>query len=138
MDEIPHNKKAKTLDFINRATISKKEVEKKCEDGINQFDSLKNFELNNHQSSNIENKTINDENKLELSHIRPYGKWYETYLISIDKIPHIWWNGIFAVTKEQIQKHPKELYVTLKNQLNKHSNPEIGHYMERTWAALFC
>jgi hypothetical protein len=32
---------------------------------------------------------------------------------------------------------PKEKYITFMNELNKHSNPEVGHYFERAWAAIF-
>ena len=73
---------------------------------------------------------------MEKSKIRPFGKWYEHHFGDINIPFHTWW-GIFAITREIVHQHPKEYYVNLLNELNGTSNPEVGHYIERSWFAIF-
>ena len=47
-----------------------------------------------------------------------------------------WW-GIFSIDKRDIIQHPISRYETLIATVNKHSNPEAGHYIERSWGAIF-
>ena len=67
-----------------------------------------------------------------------FGEFYEHVFLS----PHplyiiISLNGCFAVTRERIQRHPKELYQRMISYLSDHPNPEEGHYVERLWVHLF-
>ena len=41
--------------------------------------------------------------------------------------------ALFAATKEQILKHPKEYYENLIKEVNWDINPIEGHYFERCW-----
>ena len=50
---------------------------------------------------------------------------------------HYIYNGIFSVSKKDILQHNVNRYKKIINGLNKHSNPEEGHYVERSWAAIF-
>jgi hypothetical protein len=99
-------------------------------------DNLYNFTLDEWSASDIQNKNLNPESKLELSDIRPFGKWYEHYFNDI-KIQHVTHFGIFSIAKEDILQHSKEYYENLIKQLSNSSNPEAGHYFERAWAAVF-
>ena len=49
--------------------------------------------------------------------------------------------AIFAVRRETIHQHPKELYQRMLQDLflgdMKSIDPETGHYMERFWLAMF-
>ena len=45
--------------------------------------------------------------------------------------------ALFAVTKEQILKHPKEYYENLIKEVNWDINPIEGHYFERSWYYIF-
>jgi len=45
--------------------------------------------------------------------------------------------ALFAVTKEQIQTHPKEYYENLIKEVNWDINPIEGHYFERSWYYIF-
>lgn len=50
----------------------------------------------------------------------------------------IWSHGaIFSISKELIKSQPLNLYIKLYDLLNKHINPEEGHYFERCWYYIF-
>jgi hypothetical protein len=46
-------------------------------------------------------------------------------------------NGIFAVRKELILKHPIEYYKELVLEVNHHINSTEGHFFERSWYYIF-
>ena len=99
-------------------------------------DDIMDFEISEHKSSNSQNLLVNDETKLLESDIKPFGKWYSNYFndIKLDSISYL---GVLAVKKEDILQHSKEYYEVFLNQLSTHSNPEVGHYIERTWSKIF-
>jgi len=99
-------------------------------------DELYNFKMDNYDSTNSSNKNINPETKLEISVLRPYGLWYDNHFNDI-KIQCISYSGIFAVSKEHILQKPKSYYKNLIKELSNTSNPEVGHYFERSWVAIF-
>lgn len=103
-------------------------------DGIN--DSLKNFQLNEWAASNQENAIKNPEVTLKPCNKRPFGLWYENNFKNkpYKFITHL---GIFAVSKKHILQHPKSYYENLIKQLDDSSNPECGHYFERSWVSIF-
>lgn len=43
----------------------------------------------------------------------------------------------FAVSREHIHQHPKHWYEKLLAAVSNHSNPEDGHFLERSWVAVF-
>ena len=49
----------------------------------------------------------------------------------------ICYNGIFLIDRDSILKNPISYYNIFLNELNKHSNTEVIHYMERAFSALF-
>jgi uncharacterized protein YxeA len=87
-------------------------------------------------NGNKENQNINSEQLLKLSPVRPYGKWYERCFGDV-VVKVVCYFGIFAVSREHIQQHVKQRYINLMDYINDHSNPEVGHYMERSWGAVF-
>ncbi len=97
---------------------------------------LYNFSMNAYVSTTPENRKINPEKNLELSKIRPYGKWFESKFKNID-INYIPYSGIIAISREHIIQHPKSYYEELIYELCNSSNPEVGHYFERSWVAIF-
>ena len=99
-------------------------------------EELYNFTLNEWLASDIHNRNLNPETKLELSEIRPFGKWYEHYFNDI-KIRFMTYWSIFSINSKDILQHPKEYYENLIKQLSNSSNPEVGHYFERAWRAVF-
>jgi hypothetical protein len=46
-------------------------------------------------------------------------------------------HGIFAISKKDILQHPISYYETLIKDVDECSNPESGHFFERSWYALF-
>ena len=82
------------------------------------------------------NNKINSDHGLKLSSIRPYGKWFENYFGNT-KTEVVCFFGIFAVSKDHILQHPKEYYINLIKCLDDSPGPETGHYMERSWGAVF-
>jgi hypothetical protein len=108
--------------------------------GIHHLPSLKtdlyDFILDYWASRTDENVKKNAESKLTPSHIRPYGKWYEHHF-NHTKVHVAPYGGVFSVAKQDIIQHPITRYETLIKDLQVSSNPEVGHYFERSWAAVF-
>ena len=98
---------------------------------------LYNFTLDEWKATNQKNIEVNPESQLEKSPIRPFGKWYDANFGSELKIKVFCFYGIIAVAREHIIQHPIERYEKLIKYVSNSSNPEAGHYMERSWGAIF-
>lgn len=108
--------------------------------GINHQPSIQkdiyDFTLDEWSSRTDSNAKSNPESKLTPSHIRPYGKWYEHHFK--DMVTHVApYGGVFSVAKKDILQHPIQHYQYLIKDLQLSSNPETGHYFERSWEAVF-
>jgi hypothetical protein len=67
-----------------------------------------------------------------------FEEWFTTNINSNYPNPiHIYCNGIFAVTKELILKHPIDYYKKLILEVNHHINSTEGHFFERSWYYIF-
>ena len=98
---------------------------------------LYDFNIDYYSCSYDNNNSINDlDNNLCLSHIRPFGLWYNTYFNNII-INNVNYGGMFSVSRQHIKQHNLNYYKNLINQFPNHKNPEIGHYFERAWLAVF-
>jgi hypothetical protein len=94
-----------------------------------------NFKLDDWESTHKSNNKANSEKKLFPSNIRPFGKWYEAHF---DKnVNYSGYGGIFAVSNTHIKQYSKQYYKNLLKELEVSSNPEVGHYFERAWVAIF-
>lgn len=96
---------------------------------------LYHFIIRSHTCSSPENNLLNPESNLEPSKIRPFGKWFNE-TIGLYPLIHVSYNGILSVSKKDVLQRPKSFYENLLQQLN-HPNPEVGHYIERSWQAIF-
>lgn len=131
MDE---HKKTMTLGVINKVMKTKTTV---LRGDYGTFpDDLYDYHIDEWVSTNNENRSENSEKGLLLSSVRPYGKWFENEFGNL-KVNVFCYYSIFAVAKEHILQKPKSFYKKLLLQLDKSSNPEVGHYIERAWAAIF-
>lgn len=95
-----------------------------------------NFTLDNWTSTDNSNKLINPESKTYPAKLRPYGKWYN-YMFGNINVNRYCIHGIFSIGKKDIIKHHIIRYIKLLNAVGVHSNPEVGHYIERSWNAIF-
>lgn len=94
------------------------------------------FKLDNWTSTNSQNLEKNNESTLQLSKIRPFGSWFKYYFGNKTVKLFCYWS-VFSIDKRDILQHPITRYIILLNQVNQHSNPEVGHYLERSWCAIF-
>lgn len=101
---------------------------------------FKNFTMTEYVTSYPNNKLINNEtlinNKCQKCKIRPYGKWYNYFFGNII-VNFYTYMGIFSIDKKDIIQHSISRYKILLETVSLSINPEAGHYIERTWAAIF-
>jgi len=82
--------------------------------------------------------------KIIRSTIRPYNKWFNTFINSDINIndTYICKKSTFAVTKDLILSNSKEFYIKLLEEVEKHSvkghDSEVPHYFEHAWVEIFC
>jgi hypothetical protein len=95
-----------------------------------------NFKVDAYASTTAENRKQNSEYMIRKSQFRPFQIWFENN-IGTDKVPYVIHYGIFSVNKKDILQKPKSYYEKLLNLLSDHSNPEDGHYFEKSWGAVF-
>jgi len=98
--------------------------------------SLYDFKLDEWMATSPENNSINNETQLELSRIRPFGEWFKSRF-GDHELTHVSFGGILSVSKKDVLQHPKSYYENLLEELSHSSNPEVGHYVERSWQAIF-
>jgi hypothetical protein len=130
------HKKDKATQILNNIEESKTAIFISTTTHENVKTDLYDFTLDEWVSSDESNKSINAEKTLDKSKIRPYGKWYESNF-GDSVVNNVTYLGIYSVSKHDILQHPLEYYKNLMIQLETSSNPEVGHYMERSWAAVF-
>ena len=94
------------------------------------------FQMDDYQAAHTSNQLLIKSSKLKPAITRPFGRWYHEMFGNL-KIHHVAFGGIFSVDKEDIRNRPITFYENLLDQLNQDSNPEVGHYVERSWAAIF-
>jgi hypothetical protein len=99
-------------------------------------DQYNNFTIDQYTCTYKKNFDKNSDTKLKPCKIRPYGKWY-TYFFGNTHAHYSTYNGIFSIDKRDIIQHPIHRYNNLIQTVNSNSDQEAGHYMERSWGAIF-
>lgn len=127
-------KKSKAINVINHISDKPTNIFACSKEDV--YEIHKDFVIDNYLSTHDENKKMNTDSKIQVSDIRPFGNWYQK-LFNDQKTDCASYNSIFAVSKTTILNRPKSFYESLLNQVNKHHNPETGHYIERSWVAIF-
>jgi Protein of unknown function (DUF3431) len=94
------------------------------------------FKLDFWGATESANFTLNKERILTPAKIRPFGNWYQSHFNNINLYFHMY-QGIFSIDKNDVLQHSKEYYQNFVNELSVSSNPEVGHYIERSWFAIF-
>jgi hypothetical protein len=101
---------------------------------IRQF--FANFSIDKWKCSHPKNITSKSSSILAKSPIRPYKNWY-TYHFGNRIYNDYIIQGIFSVHKLDIIYNSITHYKSLLETVDKESNPEAAHYMERSWLAIF-
>lgn len=97
---------------------------------------LKDFMIDHYTCMDPQNYIKNSENILHKCRIRPYGNWFKYFFGNIITY-FVSYGGILSIDKREIIQHPITRYQILIETVNKNSNPEAGHYIERSWTAIF-
>jgi hypothetical protein len=97
---------------------------------------LYNFTMESYPASYANNNIGVNSTKMIQANIRPFGKWYDEHFPNLD-IHAVTFSGVFSVSKEHIHQHPTDYYINLMGEFPFHPNPEVGHYFERSWIAIF-
>ena len=101
--------------------------------------SVSGFSMNSYRSSHPDNHNglgNSETMKLKPASPRPFGKWFQARFPGINVFKMVF-AGVFAVSRTHIYQHPKSYYESLIKELEGHPNPEVGHYFERSWLAVF-
>lgn len=102
--------------------------------------AMKDFKMDTYQASHHKNRNSGVmsvfSRKMEPANPRPFGKWYDKYFPGIN-VFYVSYAAVMAISRVHIHQHPKSYYEGLIKQLEGSSNPEVGHYFERAWIALF-
>jgi hypothetical protein len=102
--------------------------------------ALKDFKMNSYTASHPKNRKegiINIfDNMLKPAEPRTFGEWYDKNFPNI-KILDVSYAAVMAISRKDIHKYNKSHYTNLIKQLEGHPNPEVGHYFERAWLAVF-
>jgi hypothetical protein len=101
------------------------------------YDLYKDFQLDAWSSTHEKNLELNPDAQLTLSTRRPYSEWYKHFIGESYQYHKAGYAGIFAVDKRYILRRPLSFYQELIKELEVSSNPEVGHYFERAWSAIF-
>lgn len=103
----------------------------------NIYEGMKDFYIDSWAPSHESNK-INQDDTMDLASPRPFGEWY--IHVFGNKEMHfndITYHGILAVSRKHILQRNIQFYRGLITHVDKHHNPEAGHYIERSWSAIF-
>ncbi len=102
--------------------------------------ALKDFKMNSYTASHPKNRKegiINlFDNMLKPAEPRTFGEWYNKNFPNV-KILDVSYAAVMAISRKDIHKYNKSHYTNLIKQLEGHPNPEVGHYFERAWLAVF-
>jgi len=130
---IPH-KKDRAIDILNRIKCKKAVFIGQYTPNVRTL--FNTFTLDNWSATDPQNFVKNPESTLQKSPIRPYGRWF-LYNFGYISPQIVCMNGIFSIDRRDVIKYPIFRYNKLVKQLSTHSNPEVGHYVERSWSAIF-
>lgn len=95
------------------------------------------FFLDAYCASDAANAAVHGQCALIAAPQRPFARWWR---LSVD--PHHYpptlgsFGGVFAASRAAIRGRPLSLWRRLRDQTAVGNNPEVGHYVERSWQEL--
>ena len=102
----------------------------------NVLDKIYNFYLDFNENAFEVNRIGNSNSDFEPSKIRPFGKCYNYHFSDIN-LKYVTYGGIFSISKNDIQNNSQYFYQDFLNEISNSANPEVGHYIERSWYSIF-
>jgi hypothetical protein len=100
--------------------------------------AMSDFQLDEWTSSNERNRVdVGGDGRMERAALRPFGRWYDAFWPDNPRVRIIAWYSIFAAHRRHIRQHPRSHYRRIMEGVRHHPNPEVGHYIERAWGAVF-
>ena len=97
---------------------------------------FQNFSIDSWKGTNDANENLINDNDCKAAEKSPFGRWYREYFGDL-KIEVVCFTSIFAVSRSHILQNSKAHYEKFLSCLDKHCNPEEGHFIERSWVAIF-
>lgn len=129
------HKKEKTMKTIHNAIQHRRSVfVYSIHENVRQH--LYDFTLDYYEPTDFKNRSLNPNANLKLANIRPFGKWFEKWFPNTD-VHYVNFGCIFAIHRKHIHNRPKSFYEELIQEFTDADALEAGHYMERSWNALF-
>lgn len=98
---------------------------------------LGDFEMSTYQATGAANARHNPESELKPCSHRPFGNFFVRNFPELPPARGVVYQGVFAVARGHIRQHNRARYARLLRHVDDHSNPEAGHYLERSWLAAF-
>jgi hypothetical protein len=66
------------------------------------------------------------------------GEWYQGHFGKPYPASPPWYiHALFSVKRERILQYPREFYEKLIRDLEGATDPEVGHFFEKTWYLMF-
>jgi len=95
------------------------------------------FKIDTSLSSDEKNLEVNKDPTINVSKIRPFGKWFSATFVDGEENLGIAWNSLIGIANRHIVQKPRSYYERLIKECDSHQNEETGHYFERSWYAVF-
>lgn len=95
----------------------------------------RDFSLDEYASTTPSNARANPVHELDPSPHRPFGRWYAA--LGLPPIHGVTYQGVFAVSRKHVHQRSPAEYARLMSHVAHHANPEAGHFLERSWMAVF-
>jgi len=100
---------------------------------------FKDFALTHWKATDGQNVLTNQASELLPAPVRPFGRWLKAVFgkdLARNMVAPVFYGGVFFAKARNLSQMPLHVYKNLLKQLETHSNPEAGHYVERVWGFL--
>lgn len=99
--------------------------------------TLSTFQINAWEGTTGSNKAHMPTMQCLPAKIRPFGKWFQSVFPDKPVVHAVCYTSVFAVHRDHIIQNTIPHYERVIQEVNQHSNPEAGHFLERSWLAVF-
>mmetsp|Transcript_82009 Transcript_82009/g.198806 ORF Transcript_82009/g.198806 Transcript_82009/m.198806 type:complete len:309 (-) Transcript_82009:187-1113(-) len=134
------------LDFlVNKVATPAKRAAFRGFEALDFMPVTKHFHINDYHSSALRGDDLTHKRLCPAS-LQPFGPWYKRFINASDSnFTHLdcaasSFHGIFAVSRERIHRVKKSVFQELVKEVERCRGVNhfvAGHYLERSWSALF-